>query len=131
MGDRLTCKDCQAFEPEDTEVGEILMGVCTLNPPQMISERDPDTGEPIIISAFPKVNGDLTRCMKLVKIVAAIGLILFFSGCAPQERLGGQSVLGHAWSNYVRRQDDLAHGRGYTKCLTRKDPWGRIVTECR
>jgi len=52
----LTCKDCQAFES-----AEYPEGVCILNPPQLVVEN----GE--MYSAFPNVDGEVHRCMKLIK----------------------------------------------------------------
>lgn len=45
--------------------------------------------------------------------------------------LSGCTILGKTWENYERQQKDKMYGRGYIKCVTKKDPWGRIVTECR
>lgn len=69
----LTCKNCQAFRAEqDPDSSEGVPGVCILMPPQMIAstERYAD-GSPeqqMIVSAFPKVDGELTTCMQLRRI---------------------------------------------------------------
>lgn len=111
----LTCKDCQAYVEDNAEEGS---GVCIFNPPTMLAEKDPETKEAMIISAFPKVDGGLTRCMKLIAI-----LLILFS-------LPSCGVMGTAWKNYVKQQEDKAHGRGYYTCHTRKNAYGRLVTEC-
>ncbi len=130
MSEVLTCKDCQAFVSDEDENDE-GSGVCILNPPQMVAEKDPESGEPLIASAFPKVNGEYTRCMQLIKIVTAVGLCFLFSSCTPQEKFGGRSLLGQTWANYVQRETDRQHGRGYVICRTKRNAYGQIVTECR
>lgn len=126
-----TCKDCQAFVADQEVTEDLMPGVCILNPPQMLvgTETAVDgSDEQVVMSAFPKVDGVFTRCMKLIPIIA---ILLCCSCCAPQEKLGGRSILGTAWSNFVNnRRGTPEYYRTHYVCRTSKDGYG-YYTECR
>jgi hypothetical protein len=130
----LTCKDCAAFFSEEEATQEAMPGVCTLNPPQMIlgneTAVDGTLTEQVVMSAFPEVDGYKTWCMQLIKITAT-ALILCACGCAPNANLGGQSILGRAWSNFVNnRPGTPEYHRTHVVCTTRNIGYGDFV-ECR
>lgn len=132
MSKEHTCKDCQAFIGDDEERVEGSMpGVCILNPPQSLVGNevavDGTLTEQIVMSAFPKVDGLYTRCMKLILLSG----IIFLSSCAPRENLGGQSILGHAWNNFINnRPGTPEYNRTHIVCRTYNNGYGH-VTECR
>lgn len=118
---KLTCKDCQAFE-RDVEGDS---GVCVLNPPMMIIGKDPDTGEDSIMSIFPQVDGEVTRCMKLIKIVGMIFFCLGLCSCA---------ILKEGFKKYAEQENyrnSPAYYRDHVVCRTYKNAWQNYVTECR
>jgi hypothetical protein len=120
MSEKLTCKDCQAFLPEEEGVVE-GEGVCVLNPPQMFIGKDPETGEENVISVFPQVDGRVTSCMKLL----LISVLFLFSGC---------SIVGAAiektWEDRKYRNSPAFY-RDHVVCTTRRNPWQQIETICR
>lgn len=128
-----TCKDCEAFYSEEEATQDAMPGVCTLNPPQMILGHevavDGTLTEQVVMSTFPEVDGYKTWCMQLIKITTT-ALILFACGCAPNANLGGQSILGRAWSNFTKtRPGTPEYNRTHVVCRTRNIGWGDFI-EC-